>query len=291
MPRRVIASTLGWTLPAPTARQALVPDGPATVVLAGGMLPDGTSTDRAVRISLPNGRSHPLPRLAVPVHDAAGGRYAGKVAVFGGGNATEQAVVQVLAGRRWQRAGSLPTTRSDLSVVATPAGTLVLGGYDGVGTPLAILRHSATSGLHGVGRLAVGVRYAATVLVGSSVYVFGGEVSGHELGQVQRFDVRPGGVARVGRVSVVGRLPHPLGHAMAAVFGDRVLLMGGRTSADQQTGAMWWYDPATGRFSHAGRLPRPLSDAAVATVGHSAYLLGGEDPNVTGLVVRVTVLK
>lgn len=255
------------------------------------MLPDGTSTDRAFRISLPNGQSRTLPRLAVAVHDAAGGRYSGNVAVFGGGNATEQSVVQVLAGRRWQRAGSLPTTRSDLSVVATPAGTLVLGGYDGVGTPLAILRRSANSGLHGVGRLAVGVRYAATAVVGSSVYVFGGEVSGHELPQVQRFDVRPGagGAVRVGRVRVVGRLPRPLGHAMAAVFGGRVLLIGGRTSADQQTAVMWWYDPASGRFSHAGRLPRPLSDAAVATVGHSAYLLGGEDPTVTGRIVRLTV--
>ena len=100
------------------------------------------------------------------------------------------------------------------------------------------------------GSLVRGVRYAATALVGGQVYVFGGEVSGAELSTVQRVDPRTGRT----RI-VVARLPHPLGHAMAAAVGDRVLLMGGRVDPNTRTDQMWWFDPASGRFSHAGRLP------------------------------------
>jgi len=88
---------------------------------------------------------------------------------------------------------------------------------------------------------------------------------------------------------VVARLPVPLGHAMAAAVGSRILLVGGRVSPDQQTAAMWWFDPTTGRFTHAGSLPRPLSDAAVAVSGHRVWLLGGEDPAVTSGVLTISV--
>ena len=77
---------------------------------------------------------------------------------------------------------------------------------------------------------------------------------------------------------MVARLPVPLGHAMAATVGNRVLLMGGRVSPDRQTAAMWWFDPATARFTSAGRLPVALSDAAVTAYGHRIWLLGGRIP-------------
>lgn len=282
-PTQASAKTLGWHLPVATARQALIKVGPHTVVLAGGMLADDTSTDRVFRIDLTSGQADPLPRLVVPVHDAAGGQYVGRPAVFGGGNATEQSVVQSLGNRGWRTVNRLPTTRSDLSVAAVRGGTLVLGGYDGAGVPRTILRQSGTTGVQPFGRLRIGVRYAATAVFGSSVYVFGGEVAGHELGGVQRVD------ARTGVTRVVARLPKPLGHAAAMAFGPRLLLIGGRVDPNTQTSQMWWFTPATGRFAPAGELPRALSDASVVRIGHAAYLLGGEDPGVTDRVVRVAV--
>jgi N-acetylneuraminic acid mutarotase len=131
------------------------------------------------------------------------------------------------------------------------------------------------------GRLAQGVRYAATAVLGHTAYVFGGEVSGRELDAVQAVDLD------TGRTRVVARLPVPLGHAMAATEGNRILLMGGRVTPDRQTSAMWWFDPRTGRFTRAGRLPTALSDAAVATWRHRVWLLGGEDSSVTAQVVFV----
>jgi N-acetylneuraminic acid mutarotase len=217
------------------------------------------------------------------VHDLAGGLAGTTPLVVGGGNATEQDVVQAMRNGSWNVVGHLPGTRSDLSVVQHGPVPWVVGGYDGTSTPTTVLAVSADGSSHAVGRLVQGVRYAATAAVGHTAYVFGGEVLGHELGDVQALDLR------TGRARVVSHLAVPLGHAMAATFGRRVLLVGGRVSPDRQTAAMWWFDPASGRLSRAGLLPHPLSDAAVATEGHRMWLLGGEDPTVTDGVLTISV--
>lgn len=283
-PTRVRATFEPWRLPFPVAREAAITDArhPGRVVVAGGLLPGDQTTGRSFHLQLPTGQVAALPSLAAPVHDAAGGSYAGRPAVFGGGNATEQSLVQALVGHRWRTVDRMPTTRSDLVVAETASGTLVIGGYDGVNVPRGILRQQGSSPLRPHGNLSVGVRYAAVASSAGAVYVFGGEVDHHELDAVQRVDVR------TGRTRIVAHLPRPLGHAQAAALGGRILLMGGRIDPDTQTDRMWWFDPATSRFTRAGRLPVPLSDAATVSSGRSAWLLGGESPAMTDRVVRVT---
>jgi N-acetylneuraminic acid mutarotase len=280
-----VASYATWRLPFAISREAVVADParPGSVVLAGGMLPGDASSARAVEVDPATGRTQPLPPLATPVHDAAGGLFRGKPAVFGGGNATEQSVVQVLTGSSWRQPAHLPTTRSDLSVVSAAGSTLVIGGYDGSATPRDVLRVGADGALTRVGRLDQGVRYAATAVVGSDVYVFGGEVNHQELDAVQQLD------AKTGRTRIVGRLPHGLGHASAVTVGGRVLVLGGRTGPQTLTDVMWWFDPARGSWHRAGQLPAATSDAAVVASGDHVWLLGGESPNVTDRVIVVQV--
>jgi Kelch motif len=282
VPHRVTVSAAPWRLPVASGRQAIVPVGRQTVILAGGLVAGDLSTDEALRIDLASGRVRRLQPLAVPVHDVAGGLVAGVPMVVGGGNATEQDVVQRLGNGSWQVAGHLPTTRSDLSVVQRGAGAFVLGGYDGSTVPTTILSLAADGSTRPVGHLARGVRYAATARVGHTAYVFGGEVLGAELDTVQAVDLRTGGTR------TVAALPVPLGHAMAATVAGRILLAGGRVTPDRQTAAMWWFDPATRRFTRAGTLPHPLSDAAVVSSGRRVWLLGGEDPGVTDGVLTVS---
>ncbi|MEO7351143.1 MAG: hypothetical protein ABIW17_04515 [Marmoricola sp.] len=274
----------GWRLRFPVARSAVTAVGgdPRHTLMAGGMLPGDSSTDRVSQLDPTTGRTTPGPPLSIPVHDAAAGSFAGRPAVYGGGNTTEQSAVQELRDGRWQQVARLPTTRSDLSVATVGARTLVIGGYDGANVALSILTQRG-HGLTPHGSLRHGVRYAATAVVGHSIYVFGGEVDHRELVTVQRID------APTGRTTVVGRLPRPLGHAMAAYVGGRVLLMGGRTDPETQSDAMWWFDPADGRFTRAGRLPDPVSDGSVVTLGRRIWILGGQDPDVTNRVVLVKV--
>jgi hypothetical protein len=283
VPHVARASVAGWRLPVAVGRQAVVPLGGGVVVMAGGLLAGDQSSDQAWRIALMTGGTARLPALAVPVHDVAGGLLAGMPAVVGGGNATEQDVVQTLSGAAWHVTGHLPTTRSDLSVVQPGPEAVVIGGYDGTSVPTAILRLSAGGASRPMGNLVHGVRYAATAVRGHTAYVFGGEVLGRELDTVQAVDLANG------RTRVVARLPVPLGHAMAATVGGRILLMGGRVTPDRQTAAMWWFDPAAGRITRAGALPSALSDAGVATHGHRIWLLGGEDPTVTDGVLTISV--
>jgi Kelch motif len=283
VPHRVTVSAAGWRLPVASGRQAVVPVGRRTVILAGGLVSGDRSSDEALRIDLATGRATPLQPLPVPVHDVAGGLVGGVPVVVGGGNATEQDVVQELVGGAWRVAGHLPTTRSDLSVVQQGAAAFVVGGYDGSGVPTAILSLAADGSTRPAGHLVRGVRYAATARVGQTAYVFGGEVLGAELDTVQAVDLRTGHTRRV------ATLPVPLGHAMAARIGGRVLLVGGRVAPDRQTSAVWWFDPRTRRFTPAGSLPRPLSDAAVVAFGHRVWLLGGEDPAVTDGVLILSV--
>jgi len=253
------------------------------VVVAGGLLAGDVSSAASYTLDLGTGRAAALHDLPTAVHDTAGARIGGRDVVVGGGNASEQSVLQSRTGTRWRTTGRLPGARSDLSTVTVGATTYVVGGYDGTSPAVPqVLASGDGRRWRTVGRLPVPVRYAATVARGGAIWVLGGEVSGHMVDAVQRID------AGTGRARVVGHLPRPLGHAAAVVLAGRVLVAGGRTTQDALTARMWWFDPAARTFTRAGRLPTPLADSAVATAGGSAYLVGGETPAFSDRVVRLS---
>jgi hypothetical protein len=275
-----------WRLPEPVGREVVVPSAPDSAVVAGGLVSGDASTSRAYELDLRTGARRPLPALPVPVHDAAGARLGGRVAVVGGGNTTEQAGVQLLSpsGVRWRMGAGLPRPRSDLVTAAVGGSVFVIGGYDGVGSPTDVLASSHGGPFRVAGHLAVAVRYPAVAVVRGAVWLFGGEQDGAMVGVVQRFD------PRTGQARVVAELPRPTGHAAAVTTGRHVLVVGGRLGTDTVTSAMEEFDPSSGRFRRAGRLPYPLADAGVVQRGHVAYLLGGETPALTSTVVRVSGL-
>src|SRR5439155_14231104 len=117
------------------------------------------------------------------------------------------------------------------------------------------------------------VRYPAVAAVANAVYVFGGLISGGEYtgtfsGAIQRISLRSGAA------TIVGHLPTPRAHAMAATVDGGSYVLGG-SAPGGPSAAIRRFDPATGRLSAAGRLPEPRTDAAVATIGRTIYLLGG----------------
>jgi hypothetical protein len=274
---------LHWHLPGPRSRGVVMRYG-GGALLAGGLLPGDTSTGQVLRLNLRTGPVGAPGHLALAMHDSAGGVLGGRPAVVGGGAASELSDVQRL-GRdgRWHVVGRLPGgARSDLSVVATHAGLVVLGGYDGIHTPTSVLATQNGSHFKVLGRLPSGVRYAGTARTGRYVWLVGGEVNDQELRHVWRVDTRSGKVKRFGRT------PHPLGHEAVVPVGGRLLVMGGRRTTEKITSAMWWFDPRTRSWTHAGHLPYPVADAPTVRQGHHAYLLGGETPSFTAKVTRVT---
>ncbi|MCW2765472.1 MAG: Kelch repeat-containing protein [Nocardioides sp.] len=281
-PPRLVVSTEPWRLPFPVAREAVVPDS-GRFVVAGGLIAGDQSTSQVFTLDPATGHTRPAAPLGVPVHDTAGVSLHGRAVVIGGGNATEQNVVQTRTGGRWSTTGQLPRPRSDLTAVVVGRQALVLGGYDG--SAVAVSSVLATrDGAHWrtVGRLPVPVRYAAGVARGHAVWLFGGERAGLMQTAVQRVDAS-------GRARLVARLPRPLGHASALTLGGRILLVGGRTSSSSLTDRMWWFHPGSRSFTVAGRLPTPLADSAVGSDGDTAYLLGGETPSLSRQVVRLAI--
>ena len=281
-PATLHVKQLRWRLPQPLAREALVGTDPAHLVVAGGLVGADSSTADAFTLDLLTGRHTALPAMPVPVHDTAGALVGGRGIVVGGGNASEQSVVQARHGNGWRVLGHLPGARSDLTTAVVDGTAYVLGGYDGTVAALPDVLAS-TDGRHWkvVSTMAVPVRYTATAVLGGQVWMFGGESNHAMLRAVQRFD------PATGKDRVVARLPRGLGHACAVPLGSRILLVGGRTGTDTLTDAMWWFDPATKTFTRAGRLPIPLADSAVLVRGNTAWLVGGETPAHSDRVVRL----
>lgn len=278
----MVATALKWRLPQPLGREVVVPAGHGAVV-AGGLIAGNGSTPASYRLDLSTGRVAAGPNLHVAVHDAAGGRLRGRPVVVGGGGATEQAAVQRLDPTgRWRVIGRLPGPRADLVTVTVGNRLVVMGGYDGVTSPAAVLMTTDGRRFSTVARLPVPVRYPAVVADRGVIWVFGGEHDGRLVKVVQRIDLKSR------RASVVGRLPRPLGHAAAMMLAGQVLIAGGRTSADAVTSQMWWWVPGDRAFRPAGALPYPVADAGVLSTAGGAYLIGGETPRLTDRVVRVS---
>lgn len=281
--QHLVVRRLPWRLPAPVAREAVVSQG-GSLVVAGGLVAGDQSTAASYRVDVSTGAIQRLPNLVVAVHDTAGVAVNGRQVVLGGGNASEQAVVQVRGAAGWSVGGHLPQPRSDLSAFSVDGRLLVLGGYDARSPAVpSIVSSPDGASWTTIGTLPVPVRYAAGVVSGRAVWLFGGEVAGAEQDAVQRIDVT------TGRARVVAHLPSPVGHASAIALGNRILLVGGRSSTTSITRQMWWFDPATRRFTSAGRLPVPLADSAVAVNGGAAYLVGGESPALSDRVLLVRV--
>jgi hypothetical protein len=251
-------------------------------VVAGGLLQSGTTTASTYTLDLRTGRSSPLPDLATAVHDTAGSLLSGRATVIGGGNASEQSVVQARRGGRWQVVGHLPAARSDVTAVRGGGRTFVVGGYDGTSAAVgAVLGSRDGARWRTVGHLPVPVRYAAAAIVGTTIWVFGGEVAGHMVDAVQTVDLT------TGHARVVGHLPTRLGHSVVVHLDGHLLLAGGRTDSSTVTDRLWWVRPRPLRLHPAGRLPSPLADSAAVVSGRSAYLIGGEAPAFSDRVLRL----
>lgn len=281
-PARIGFHPASWQLPAPIAREAAVVLADGRVEVAGGLLPGNQSTGNFYVLDPHTGHTSARGVLAVPVHDTAGVLVGGTPWILGGGNSSEQSVVQVISGRHAHTIGDMPSSRSDLAAVSFKGGACVVGGYDGVSVAVGEVDCSR-DGRHWrrVATLPVPVRYAATVLRGDSLLVFGGESAGQMVRAVQEVDLA------TGRARVIARLPVPIGHQVAVPTARGIWLLGGRTSINAVTARTWMYDVAGHTFHRAHPLPEPLSDAAVAVTPGMAYVLGGETPTETSKVLVV----
>jgi hypothetical protein len=280
------AAALGARLPAPVYRTVAVAAAGKVYVLGGHDAAGGSVT--AVEVFDP---VHAVARrggsLVLPTHGAAAANLGGRILVFGGASTAVRDVVQqyLPATGRSRVIGHMPTVRADVTAVVVGRRVVLVGGFDGVGPQSPVWETRNGRSFTVVAHLAQSVRYPAVAALGNNVYVFGGLISGGEYtgtfsNAIQRVDLISG------TTKIVGRLPTPLAHAMAATVNGHVYVLGGSTPAGPSS-AIRRLDPARNRTTMDGRLPRPLTDGAVATLGSTIYLLGGISTTSTDAITTI----
>jgi len=278
----VTASMASFALPEAVSRPTVFAAGEGLLVV-GGLNKADTTTQAILRVALPGGSTTPAGRLPVPVHDAAGAVVNGRDVVFGGGStAVTSAVQDVTPGSPPRVISHLPQPRADLVAASDGTAGYVLGGYDGVRGSTAILRTRDGRTFAVAGTLPVAVRYPAVAVSAGAIWLFGGELDGTQVADVQRIDLA------TGQGRVVGHLPAPLAHAGAFTLAGQVFVAGGRLAATA-TDQVLRFDPANLRFTAGGHLPAGRSDFGVTVVGDTAYLVGGESPKPVDTVIQVRV--
>ncbi len=260
------------------ARAQAVADGPTILVLGG--LAGGSSSSSVKRFTPVSDTVTAAGTLAVPTHDAAAVPFGTNALVFGGGEAVTIDQVQTFGAKGSQVVGHLPQARSDL-VAATVSGRIYLmGGYDGKTDQADVLMTTNGVTFKVVTQLPTPVRYAGVAVLGTTIYVIGGEHNGAQVSQIQAVDVA------AGTAKVVATLPVALSQESAFVLGGTVFIAGGRsgTTVRNQVDTV---DPGTGALTRAGLLPRAAADMAVGQLGNDVYLFGGESPAPLSTIVHI----
>ncbi|HKN62729.1 MAG TPA: hypothetical protein VJV76_00200 [Gaiellaceae bacterium] len=270
-PPAVESGLLPWHLRAPLSREVVLPRAGTRGLLVLGGLESGDSSTAAIDLLDPrNGVVSPHGTLLQPTHDAAGATLGTRQLVIGGGTVAPTRSTQIETGRKTTAGGALADARADAAAVTVGRSVYVVGGYDGSMPDREVVATTDGRAYRDVAALPVPVRYPAVAVLGSRIYVFGGQLAnGSPSDAVQAVDP-----ARH-EARVVGRLPMPLSGAAAGVLNGTIYLVGGRTAA-RATAAIYAFDPRRSSFLRAGSLRVAVSYAGAAVTRGRLWLLGGE---------------
>jgi hypothetical protein len=277
--------TLPYRLPAAVQREIAVGVG-HEIVVAGGLDASGQSTNGVFRLDPSSGALVHLGSVPQAFHDAAGSVVAGRLYVFGGGSAQSSAAVQAFDLRTHRSAvvGHLPRPLSDLATARSGNETYLVGGYDGRRPRPEIYRTSDGRHFTLVGRLPVGVRYAAVVAVGTTLVVAGGVTPAGTSSSVYAIDTTTRSVRRI------ALLPRATAHAAAFAIGTSVYVLGGADAGGRTVGTVFDVGLTTDRVTRVGTFA-PIADAAAAVVPGRAFLVGGERSGRPVATVREAVVR
>jgi hypothetical protein len=260
--RRVVS------LPAPASRVSAVSLSGGRLAVLGGLIGGNSSSE--LLLGAP-GHLRSSGRLPVATHDAAAALTAGRVLLFGGGEAVSTSTVvriDPISGSA-QRAPALAEPLSDLAAVSVGRAVYLVGGYTGTRFASAVLRVGRNDATRTVARLPTGLRYAGVAALGGRIYVAGGLTTAGETDALTVVDPLSGSVRRL------GRLPSAVAHAPLVALAGSLYLIGGQSASGGALDRILRIDPRSGRVTVAGRLPQPLADAAaVAARGH-VVVVGG----------------
>jgi hypothetical protein len=244
------------------------------LVIPGGLTEERKSTDSILALD-------PTTFVSEIVGTMPGKRYDGVVVTLGG----NVVLIGGLAGttrfdESWvigpdykvTPSGKLPSPRSGMSASASADGAsaYIIGGTDGTNPLAEVLSTSDGATFTQIATLAQPTEHPASVVLGTSLFVFGGEQANVPIASVQRVDLTTNAVVEL------APLPVPLSHASAFLLGGSIFIAGGRTT-NGRSQDIYRVDPITGAATPVTTLSKKLSDAVLAVTPNRVLLIGGLD--------------
>jgi N-acetylneuraminic acid mutarotase len=249
---------------APASRVAAVPFGAGGAVYLGGYDSAGAPTDTIQTLvgasvqasgTLPGGDA-----------SAVAAMLGSSVYLFGGIGST----IYQITPDATSVVGSLPTATADAAIAVVHGTAYIIGGYTGTSELSTIVAFTPPGTVTVVANLPTPLRYATATTLDGQVYITGGSTAGVASATVYRFD------PATKDVSTFTHLPHARDRAAAASIDDRVIVMGGvSTATGQRTRAIYSINPHTGAVHLAGLLPVALSDLTAVNGRHQILVAGG----------------
>jgi non-specific serine/threonine protein kinase len=242
------------------------------VIVAGGVVADGTTSRRVDAYDPVEDAWHRLPDLPLGLNHAAAAAWRGRVFVVGGYKAdgSRSRVFLILRGGRWRYGPRLPAERTAAGA-AVVGSTLVVAG--GVG-PHGLAHAALVMNLHkGRWRFAPGPtprEHLGVTKWNGYVYVVGGRTAGFasNLKVFERF--KPGS----GRWQRLPPVPRPRGGTGAAALAGGIVSVGGEATGGTIR-QVYRYDIDDRTWRRLPDLPTPRHGLAVAALGGRVYAIGG----------------
>lgn len=234
-------------------------------------------------------RWHDLPKLPIPVQQAATAVVEGRIWVVGGltgdGTPTDRTFVYDPVSRKWLTGPRLPMFLNHAMAVDYHHDLVVIGGWVPAGDePLGTASRDVLR-LRGdtwerLPSLTHARAAGGAAVVGDRIVVVGGE-NGQPVTQTEVFD---GTAWRDG-----SPVPVPGDHLGVVGDGRFVYVVGGRKDLDpnQSTAALQRYDPGTNRWSRLKDMPEPRGGLGAAYATQRIYAVGGETVTTAQDVVEV----
>jgi N-acetylneuraminic acid mutarotase len=265
-------------LPVPRTEVAAAPFR-GDIAVAGGYLPDGSSTDDVDLYDPASNTWSRLPDLPVGVNHAAAASAGGKLYVVGGygGPGVRLRSAYVFDGERWRTLAPMPGVRGAAGATVVAGRLYVVGGVG----PNGLARRAFALNLK-TGRWAsipgpTPREHLAVTAAAGKVYAVAGRLAGIDT-NLRAFESYSPATKRWTKLAPV---PDPRGGTGSAFAKGLVVSVGGE-EPQGTIGSVFGYNVTTKRWRRLADLPTPRHGIGVAAIAGRVYVIGGgTEPGLT----------
>jgi N-acetylneuraminic acid mutarotase len=241
------------------------------IFVVGGMLPDGTPSNRVDAYNPARNTWRRVPNLPLGVHHAMAAGARGKLYVFGGYSATgPQRTAWVLEGRRWRALRQMPFPRAAAGAAFANGKIVVAGGVAAGRLATSALSFDVPTGRWRAVAGPTPREHLAVTSLAGTVYAVAGRTGGIDTNLLDFESYRPGARSWT-RLPPV---PDPRGGTGAAGVNGQIVSVGGE-EPQGTIAEVLAYSVATRRWRQLEDLRTPRHGLGVAAFGGRIFVIGG----------------